>query len=599
MKISELSALPDKSEDGKDAVKCLFCEKVQWRDCFWVWRGNQTAIRTLKCDDCGKSSAVKMFAEVDNNTVDGIPNFNTKFYEFGVPETSVRQGRGPKCSGCSQPTYTRVIDQSRFINNELVCCPCGVTNEIWVAGPTILDHTTNKDNKCRQVGEWLTAAKRENMRKQKAKENREKFERIQNEGIQSAIFSSAPKIPTANQFESLASDTTLTEQDDSSSIVSGGGGASASSRNSKRKVTASPEGDGAFVTARRHKKIARAAETRQSSREQPREPETTTNIPDRLDTRGAKSAQTNMSHNTTQEKRLPVIVCTNDKWLENQAAFKQSLLLAKKHKCIMKTDKNTGKFFFTPNTMESRQAIIDELKSSDGCEFYTYGTKYERRASKKVIAKGIMTTGFSETEVIEDISDRYGLKPQRAIVLKNAAMILIFEGSTDMRDIKNIRIILNQRAKIEKYRVKVTAVTQCKNCLQFGHVQAHCNRKKKDEVETDTDNDGKSVMICSNCKEPGHTARQAKCPIFKDEIKRQKERRLKFSERTRNPNTENNTKSSWTKIQPGVSFADKTANKQTNINEGIKDTIGDLSNTLLTVMSKITELVESLQKLSA
>lgn len=116
---------------------------------------------------------------------------------------------------------------------------------------------------------------------------------------------------------------------------------------------------------------------------------------------------------------------------------------------------------------------------------------------------------------------------ERVIIMKNSALILIFPGETDMRVARDIKFILSQRATIEKYKVRDTAVTQCKRCWQFGHVQSHCRRPEQpDSVEQREDGD--VWHVCYNCHEIGHTARQAKCPLFQLEIKKQKNRRQAF-----------------------------------------------------------------------
>lgn len=253
------------------------------------------------------------------------------------------------------------------------------------------------------------------------------------------------------------------------------------------------------------------------------------------------------------------MICTNESWLDSSKIFKEISQLAKKTNCDLKSDRRSGKLQFTPKSVENRNALIEELRTRPDFEYYTYGTKQERRPAKKVVAKGVLSSGYTEHEIIDDIETRYGLKPERALPLKNSAMILIFNGERDMRDIKNITTILCQKVKIERYKVKLTAVTQCKRCLQFGHVQAHCGIKQRNETEKETDSDGNVVEICSNCRVPGHTARQAKCPQFKEEIKKQRERRLRFinankvqseSQSTMKQQIINNKT-----IKPGVTYA--------------------------------------------
>lgn len=256
--------------------------------------------------------------------------------------------------------------------------------------------------------------------------------------------------------------------------------------------------------------------------------------------------------------------------------------IAREHNCELKTDKRSGKLFFTPRQIENRRTLIEELKKRPDFEFYTYGTKLERKPSKKVVAKGVITSGYNEEEIKHDIKERYGYTPERAVPLRNSALVLIFSGETDMRDIKNITTILYQRVKIEKYRVKPTAVTQCKNCLDFGHVQAHCGRKQVYDIETEIDEEGKTTETCTKCHQPGHTARQAKCPLFQEEIKRQRERRLRFLQINKDLTTTNvnlrqqnfNTPSAI--IKPGISYAQTVSKEDETLMLGKDDIINKM-----------------------
>lgn len=96
-----------------------------------------------------------------------------------------------------------------------------------------------------------------------------------------------------------------------------------------------------------------------------------------------------------------------------------------------------------------------------------------------------------------------------------------------MREARDIKYILSQRATMEKYKVRDSAITQCKRCWQFGHVQSHCHRPQQPE-SVERREDGEVWHVCYNCHEIGHTARQAKCPMFQLEIQKQKNRRQAF-----------------------------------------------------------------------
>ena len=131
--------------------------------------------------------------------------------------------------------------------------------------------------------------------------------------------------------------------------------------------------------------------------------------------------------------------------------------------------------------------------------------------------------------------ESWGLQLERFVPLNNSAAVLIFAGDTDMRDIKSMNTLMYQRVKVEPYKVKPTAVTQCKRCLEFGHVKQHCGRTPREPYYVDSDEDGNestdpALRCCTKCKIPGHTAFQAKCPFFQEEIRKQRGRRSKFKE---------------------------------------------------------------------
>lgn len=565
IKFTERLVPPDKSETGKDLVKCHFCDKLQECDNFYVWLEGQTAIRTLKCKVCDKNSVVKLFTEVTINIVQGKIEPQPKYCVYSAPETATKQVHGQQCLSCTKPIYVQVIDQTRFFNKESVRCPCGTINQVCLAGPSAKNGSQKRERNPKNIAH--------------------KSQKLATQNRFSVLESYEPFKQTTPKTTVESENYDSIDTDDSRSITSD------LSRRSKRKLPESPEGVRSAV-----KKPTHVRSYDEQGAENTERTETTETHP----TLQKEKNSTGLSMNQ-RKKRLPVIVCTNTKWLDDQVAFKKSTLLAKKHECKIKTEKSTGKFLFTPSTLDGRNALIEDLKNLENCEFYTHGTKLERQPSKKVVAKGVITLGYDEKEVIEDISERYGMSPERAIPLKNSAVLLIFAGDTHMQDIRKIEYILCQKVKIEKYRIKLTAVTQCKRCLQFGHVQAHCNRKAKSDTQTNTKDDGEEIEVCSNCQEPGHTARQAKFPYFKEEIKRQKERRQKFLktiDTKRKEKESDRILTSDSTIRPGVLYSallkptQPTVMQVTQMSNG--ELLQELNNTLHMAIDKLTTLVQSL-----
>lgn len=514
-----------------------------------------------------------MFAHtaVSRNTKTQQIDINTKYYTFCVAENKTRQGRGPLCTGkgCKQPTYTRVIDQERFINKEIMSCKfCGTVNEITATSPSLRDSA-----QVRRVGEWITMNRHEQIRREKEKENLEKFNKTHNP---------KPKnnpVTTQNRFDALTNlenaDMLVDSIDDDKASISRGtiGDSSAASVISLRK-RAIPH-QRIQYEKRGKNETGYIKNITMSQPQQNNDKDLNSNEPP-IQPRGGQRNKKAPQHEKTSHhiKKLPPIVCTHEGWVESTNAFKKITEIAKDHNCDLKTDKRSGKLMFTPRSLENRISLREDLQSRPDFEFHTFGTKLERRPSKKVVAKGVITSGHTEDEIIHDIKERYGMIPERAVPLRNSALLLIFCGETDMRDIKNITTILYQKVKIEKYKVKLTAVTQCKRCLNFGHVQAHCGRRQVNDVETETDIEGKHIETCSKCHQPGHTARQAKCPLFQEEIKRQRERRLRFHQANEkkeksNKNQNQDQEPTSGRAKPEKSYAHVAFNKPTSGHEEI------------------------------
>lgn len=533
---------------NSDIVKCYYCDTDNKIKNFYDWLDNQTKIKVLSCEKCGKKSCVKIFA---NTSVSREKNTNqlitvTKYYTFCVPENKTRQGRGPECTGrdCKQPTYTRVIDQDRFINKEIISCKfCGTVNEISATSPSLRDSP-----KIRRVGEWITVSHHEKMRREKEKSNIEKFNNTHNPKPKNI------QVTTQNRFDGLINHTdpdmmVECNDEETENCEAMEQTSIATSVSGSRKRAISPDLN---TSSKRGKDNTHDLPASQQPQQFKNNNKTSCDL--QKNQNKSKQLQNNKQ---PQQKKLPKIVCTHEGWVESTYMFKNITEIARTHNCELKTDKRSGKLFFTPRQLENRKNLIEDLKNRPDFEFHTHGTKLERRPSKKVVAKGVITSGHNEEEIIHDIKERYGMTPERAVPLRNSALVLVFSGETDMRDIKNITTILYQRVKIEKYRIKPTAVTQCKNCLEFGHVQAHCGRKKVCEIETEVDEDGKTKETCSKCHQPGHSARQARCPLFQEEIKKQRERRLRFQQannKTTAPQTKQKISSS-SDIKPGTSYA--------------------------------------------
>ncbi|VEN41033.1 unnamed protein product, partial [Callosobruchus maculatus] len=143
----------------------------------------------------------------------------------------------------------------------------------------------------------------------------------------------------------------------------------------------------------------------------------------------------------------------------------------------------------------------------------------------RTLLKNLYTAGSTEEEIISDIEKNYKIKPERAIIYKSEnSILLIFNNDCEWEVIRSIDRILSQKVRNERYKISRKTVTQCKNCWGFGHVQAHCGMPTVSET-TEKILNGQKKLVCTNCGDTGHTARNAQCEFFQWEIQKATERR--------------------------------------------------------------------------
>ena len=207
-------------------------------------------------------------------------------------------------------------------------------------------------------------------------------------------------------------------------------------------------------------------------------------------------------------KRFPPVVANVPSINASDGPLGELSAMAALHKCVMTVDRRSLTVRITPSSLEGWAAVIEAFAALEEAEYHTYGTPQERRASKKVIVKGFFAGDFTEFEIQANVRESWGLQLERFVPLNNSAAVLIFAGDTDMRDIKSMNTLMYQRVKVEPYKVKPTAVTQCKRCLEFGHVKQHCGRTPREPYYVDTDEDGNestdpALRCCTKCRYQG------------------------------------------------------------------------------------------------
>lgn len=139
------------------------------------------------------------------------------------------------------------------------------------------------------------------------------------------------------------------------------------------------------------------------------------------------------------------------------------------------------------------------------------------------------------------------------IKIPNKAIWLLQINKIDLKEILNVKYLLNQRIRITKF--KNSGIIQCKNCQRFGHIASkcdmpyrcvkcknthepgECSKPKKGKDATNRieaailNNDGTlsqkldDIPECINCGKPGHPANYKKCEKY-IEIKQRREQKL-------------------------------------------------------------------------
>ena len=570
-----LSGFGKHRECNKDYTKCYYCDTELISDTDATWVGIQTLIKDYYCKPCNKRTSVKQFLtheiipDPETNTISAV-SVTVRYYT-GYVYVKITEVR------CVTPKCNRIhsfaaIDQDKFLNHEELVCstckhtntfvqqsPCVTRNDIRVQRPpknkTNTDKTSNTSAVRENNGSRFTPlaeldssgdANKAGNGNIRARSGR------QSKHTEDTDTAHRQRAESASSRASMTSDHTLKR---------GRADAPATPPRNKRRAAArtpdapqrpdnmnSPD-DASTPGARAHAATTTRAcsnnHEAQASNKNGCGVESSLNIVGMQEEHeinkrvgnGRPSGVDNITRNTApRSKRFPPIIATVPDISRSTEVLRDITSLAAQHKCTLATDKRINQVRIMPSTLEGRAAVIEALDKIKEAQYHTYGAPQERKPSKKVVAKGFMMGDFTESEIQANVSSVWGLQLERVVLLNNSTVVLIFSGDSDMRDIKSITTLMYQRVRINPYKVKPTAVTQCKRCMEFGHVKQYCGHTPREPYYTDTDENGnpssspEAARHCTMCRESGHTAVQARCPLFQKEIKRQRERRRKFAE---------------------------------------------------------------------
>lgn len=595
---------PINAQNGQDVVQCYFCEISSEESNFYDWIGDQSMCKNHKCV-CGQVSAVKIFIHSElERTSDGSVVLKTRYVHYLTSINKLKQGKGPLCE-CSGPLFVQVIPQNEFIIRERITCTyCKKLSRVEFRCDSIKPMAKNLVE-----GPWTSSARVKNAKQKSSEENLKKYNdsrgitktvtmetnmttkdailsknriahknKMQSKTHQNSGLSTKPKanLETSNPFSilPLTEDEHNSDLDDTISVLSDNGAV-------KRRRVQKP------------RMLPLASPVTNLTKDDPR----SNNVLSAAPTKMTETVQTDKEKGT---KRYPPFVCEYEEWMMNKNEWKLANEMARSTNCEIRADPRSKKITFFPKSREAYQAIDSKLQENPiKYNYYSHGCKDDRRPAKKLVAKGIHADGYTEDEIKADILTRYGLKLERVIVMKNSTLILIFPGETDMRVARDIKYILCQRATLEKYKVQDTAITQCKRCWQFGHVQSHCRRPQQPESVEQHEN-GEVWHVCYNCHEIGHTARQAKCPLFQLEVQKQKNRRQAFAKNVQQmkqqPRKRDYLNDSMA-TKNGASYVAVTAgitNKPDTMSKSGEREVNKI-NTSSDLLSKAKDLMKSLQ----
>ena len=281
----------------------------------------------------------------------------------------------------------------------------------------------------------------------------------------------------------------------------------------------------------------------------------------------------NYGKRENKSKKPPVIVITDHELTTTPKGMASLRELATESKSIFKISQFAKRAYIQPNTNDEHKMILNELKANK-FTYYTYGIKDEIIKTKKIIIKNVSTLGATEADIREDLKKNYEIEPKKIVIYNSQrTILLIFENEISWQILREIRYVLQQKAVVEKFKTKTTAVLQCKNCWEFGHNKIHCGNKTTSEVSLIKDQLGRETKVCYNCGKSGHTARNAVCDKFQHEIKRKQEKREAFQKnntKTEQTGSTRNLKSNI--VKSDITYAAITSNKSTNNTENLLDT---------------------------
>ena len=178
------------------------------------------------------------------------------------------------------------------------------------------------------------------------------------------------------------------------------------------------------------------------------------------------------------------------------------------------------------------QSVAETLKIWK-VEHFTHDIKSKKPL--KVLIRGLYDVDVSE---LESELKHYNLQPLQVFKIQrhNQAvkcrdqlyLVHLVGGSTNMKELRDIRTLLSVVVEWERYKPSHRDVTQCSSCLNFGHGSRNCHMKARCAKCGDQHTSAQCIVdvtakqpVCVNCGN-AHTSTSRSCPKRAEFIARRK-----------------------------------------------------------------------------
>lgn len=233
----------------------------------------------------------------------------------------------------------------------------------------------------------------------------------------------------------------------------------------------------------------------------------------------------------------------------------------------------TDGYKITVPSIEHYRAVAEYLKVKK-VEYFTHDMAAEK--PYKAILRGL---DDMEIDTLKAELEGVGLKPANIFKIKRhntnkryrdqLYLIHFPKGSTNLKELEGIRYVHHHVVQWERYKPIYRDVTQCTNCLNYGHgaknchIQSRCSNCGDNHASADCAVEDPKI-ICVNCNEE-HPSTSRACPKRAEFIKFRKQvnQRNRRQKKGKEDNIELDDRSSYPDLKGGKSSHDDNHRKNT------------------------------------